>query len=329
MSAPAPEPEYEQLLYQVASLYYESGQTQEQIGRALHLTRWKVGRMLTEAREVGIVRIDVVHPRSRIRTAERALVERYGLRDAVVVAHRDGATAPHELTALVARAAADYLAALRPAPRLLGVSWGRTLDAVAAALPSGWTSGVHVVQVNGGLSRSRTPTSAHDMASRIAHHGAGTVTLLPVPAIVEQEATRRALESDRAVSDVLDLAARADAYLFSPGGMTRDSVLVDSGYITPADLDRLSAAGAVGDVMSRFIDAEGRVVDAGLDGRTLGLSLDALRAGDTSVAVVAGPAKLAVCRAVLAGRMCKVLITEQRTARSLLEPARTPSGSVT
>ncbi|MFG1699881.1 sugar-binding transcriptional regulator [Nonomuraea sp. NPDC049309] len=306
-------------LYQVAVRYYEAGETQEQIANALHLTRWKVGRMLAEAREVGIVRIEVLHPRSRVRTLEQAVKERFGLRDAVVVSV--GGDDAEQARDRVAAAGADHLMEMRPAPRLIGVSWGRTLDRLAGNLVPGWATGVHVVQINGALSRSRQPTSAHSMASMIAHHGGGTATLLAAPAILEQRSTRQVLESDRAVADVLTLATKADLFLFSPGAMGSDSVLVDSGQIDASDLARLAAAGAVGDVLGRFIDAEGRIVDPDLDARTLGLSLDLLRSSTTSVALVSGTAKRAVCRAVVTSGLCDVLITDDHNARHLLEAA--------
>ncbi|MER7366251.1 sugar-binding transcriptional regulator [Nonomuraea wenchangensis] len=305
-------------LYQVAVRYYEDGETQEQIAHALHLTRWKVGRMLAEAREAGIVRIEVLHPRSRVRALEQAIKERYALRDAVVVSV-DGD--PEQVRDRVGAAGADHLMEMRPAPRLIGVSWGRTLDRLAGGLTPGWATGVHVVQINGALSRSRQPTSAHSMASMIAHHGGGTATLLAAPAILQQQSTRAVLESDRAVADVLALATRADLFLYSPGGMGSDSVLVDSGQIDADDLARLARAGAVGDVLGRFIDARGQIVDPDLDGRTLGLSLDVLRSATTSVALVSGTAKRAVCRAVVSSGLCDVLITDDQNARHLLEAA--------
>jgi deoxyribonucleoside regulator len=312
--------DHELLLLRVAEMYYEENQTQEQIGHKLHLTRWKVGRLLAEARTAGIVHIEIVHPRHRRHKEERALVEQYGLRDAVVIPTGD-TTDDVVLRDRVAAAAAQYLTDLRPAPRMLGVSWGRTLDAVAAHIAPGWARGVHVVQVNGGLSRSRRPTSASDMAARLAHHGGGTVTLLPAPAIVERDTTRVALEGDRAVGGVLDLARQCGVYLFSPGALTHDSVLVESGYLSPQDVDALAAEGGVGDVVSRFIDAEGRIASEELDRRTLGLPLDDLRAGEWSIAVVAGSAKHRVCHAVVSSRICNVLITDQRTAVHLLEAA--------
>ena len=81
------------------------------ITSSLGISRWKVGWLLVQARERGIVRIEIVHPRARRLGAERALVERFGLKDAVVV------PAPDEPGARARDAGrAQRGAALRPRP---------------------------------------------------------------------------------------------------------------------------------------------------------------------------------------------------------------------
>ena len=289
----------ELLAVRVAQLYYEQDKTQDEIGAQLGISRFKAGRMLTQARERGIVRIEVVHPRARLAALERQLADRFALADAVIV--RDG----------VPQAAADYLAQLQP--RTLGVSWGRTLDAIAERLPVGWTSGVTVVQINGAMG------SAADVAATIAQRGGGSAVLLPSPAILEQVETKRAIEADRAVADVLALAGTASAYLYSAGVADATSVLVDSGYLSAGDVGRLVEKGAVGDVVGRYIDSAGNIVDPDLDARTVGVDLDQLRNASTAIFAVAGSAKHGVARAVVTSGLCTVLVSDEGTARALLE----------
>lgn len=308
----------ELLSIRAAELYYEENLTQEQIGRSLQITRWKVGRLLIQAKEEGFVRIEILHSRARRPQLERRLREERGLRDAVVVSQA-GIRSDDELQQRVAQAAADHLTALRPSPRVLGVSWGRTLADIAHHLREGWSSGTDVVQINGGLSMSAQPGTAAATAVGIAHKGGGGATLLPSPAILEHRATKEAIEADRVVARVLGIARSADAFLYSAGAADHRSVHVDSGYLSEADIDRLVAAGAVGDVVGRYIDAAGRVVDAALDARTVGLSLDELRRADVAVAAIAGEAKRAVAAAVVASGLCTVLITDESTARHLLD----------
>lgn len=306
----------ELLAVRVAELYYDEDKTQDEIGALLGISRWKAGRLLTQAREAGIVRIEIVHPRARRLTLERRLCERFGLSDAVIVPTPD---ADDAVSSRVAQAAADYLTALRPVPRTLGVSWGRTLDAVADRLPIGWATGVDVVQINGGVSLNRRPGTAATTAATIAGRAGGQVVLLPSPAILERLETKRAIEADRTVADVLAMAGTASAYLYSAGVADGSSVLVDSGYLTAEDVAELVRKGGVGDVLGRYIDANGHIVDPGLDERTVGLGLDELRSAATAIFVVAGASKHDVARAIVMSGLCTVLVSDEGTANALLE----------
>jgi len=284
-------------MVRVAELYYDEDKTQDEIGGLLKISRWKVGRLLTQARQRGIVRIEIVHPRARRLGLERELVERFGLTDAVVVPSPEGDEGTLER---VAQAAADFLTALRPVPRTLGVSWGKTLRAVAEALPDGWANGVTVVQLNGGVSLNRRSGGAAGLAVTIAQRASGQVSLLPSPAILEHVETKQAIEGDRTVAAVLEEAADAQAFLFTAG---------------PCD----ATSAAVGDVLGRYVDAEGNIVDPQLDARTVGVSLDRLRGAARAIFVTAGPAKHDIARTVVTSGLCGVLVTDETTARALLE----------
>ena len=303
-------------IVRVAELYYDENKTQDEIGGLLRITRWKVGRLLAQARQDGIVRIEIVHPRARRLGIERELRERFGLVDAIVV---PTLADDSDLQGRVAQAAADYLTALRPVPRTLGISWGRTLSDLAEKLDTGWAHGLTVVQINGGVTLNRRAGTAATTAALIARKAEGQVILLPSPAILERVETKAAIEADRTVAGVLALAATASAYVYSAGVVDESSVLVDSGYLDAADVAELTRKGAVGDVVGRYIDANGNIVDPGLNNRTVGLGLDRLREADLAIFVVAGAAKHPVARAVVTSGLCSVLVTDEATATDLMK----------
>ncbi|MFC6357333.1 sugar-binding transcriptional regulator [Luethyella okanaganae] len=308
----------ELLSIRAAELYYEENKTQDEIGSILRLTRWKVGRLLAQAKASGFIRIEIVHPRARRLPIERRLREARGLTDAIVVSSA-GVQNDEELQSRTAQAAADYLTSLRPIPRILGISWGRTLHDVSTHLKQGWAPGVNVVQINGGVSLSKRAGTAATTAVTIAQKASGQATLLPSPAILERLETKRAIESDRAVATVLEMAAGANAYLFSAGAADQNSVHVDSGYITAENVNELVRKGAVGDVIGRYIDSNGNIVDPSLDERTVGLRLDDLRAAKLTIAVISGTSKHAVANAVVGSGLCTVLVTDEETATALLD----------
>lgn len=304
----------EQLMVQAAKLYYDLERTQAEIAGQLGLTRWQVGRLLREARERGIVRIEIVPQSPRRPGLESALQARFSLRDAVVV------PAGSDELALdaVAQGAARYLAELSPSPRLIGVSWGRTMAAMAHWLPPRWNDGPEIVMLNGSTTIRATGARANTVAERLAETAGGTAAILPVPAIVGAAATRAVLEQDPVIAAILDRAVAAPVACFGLGAID-GSVLVESGYLDDAAIDRLKAAGAVGDILGRFVDIAGRIVDAGLDARTIGLAPSALRDKTITIGISAGRAKHGILRACVTAGYVNVIVTDEGSARHLLE----------
>ncbi|TMV55606.1 sugar-binding transcriptional regulator, partial [Thioclava sp. BHET1] len=252
------------LMLRAAKLYYELDRTRSQIAVELGLTRWQVSRLLADSRAQGIVRIEIAPRDGRRADLELRLQRELGLADAVVVPVAPGAD-PATLRVAVGQAAARYLAALAPRPGLIGVSWGRSMAEVARALPPGWNPGARIVLLNGATTlRSASPRTS-TVAEAFAASAGGEAVLLPLPAIFGQRATRHALESDPVIAPVLALAAQAEVVCFGMGGLSRGSALVNSGYLDEDDIDRLRAAGAVGDILGRYVDAAGRIVDPTLD----------------------------------------------------------------
>lgn len=307
----------ELLAVKAAEMYYLDNMTQEGIGVELFLSRWKVGRLLSLAKARNYVRIEIAHPRARLLHLERELRARFRLKDAVVVPDH-GADNSVEQRVVVARAAADYMALLRPVPRTLGISWGRTLHEVAECLAEGWASGVNAVQVNGGVTLTRRQGTAAQTAMTIAQKGGGTALLMPSPAILEHKATKRVIESDGAVAHVIGAARKASTYLFGAGLPDITSVLVESGYLNPRKIESLVRAGAVGDVLGRYINDAGQVVDQELDDRTIGLTLEELKSAERTILVISGEEKSRIADAVVTNGLCNVIISNEKIARYLL-----------
>jgi deoxyribonucleoside regulator len=147
----------ELLMIRAAKRYYDLNMTIGELAEELGLTRWQARRLLNDARESGIVRIEIVPRTARTPDLESRLQRRFGLREAVVV--REPTDDDDEALTLdrVAQAAAQFIASLGPMP-LIGVSWGRTMSAVARRLPPLWNEGVEVVLLNGAMN-IRSPSA--------------------------------------------------------------------------------------------------------------------------------------------------------------------------
>ena len=309
------------LMLRAAQLYYHGELTQDAIGKRLGVSRFKVGRLLERALREEAVKIEIVHPASRLVALEDALRERFGLGEAIVVdvpAGGDQVEDEQLARERVAAAAADHLAFVRP-QGVIGVSWGRTMLELAARLQPGWTVASQIVQLNGAISRSAQPTRYQDVVERFGSTTGAGIQLMPAPAIIGSAELRRALEADPAVSQPLKAARRAPTAIFGMGVMGPESVHVASGYLDARALRRLERAGAVGDVLGRFITIEGRIALRGLDARTVGMPLDELRGKRLALGLAAGPGRGPIALAALRAGCMNAFVADEATAEWVLE----------
>ena len=207
----------ELLMIQVGKRYYELDMTMGELAKELGLTRWQASRLLTDARESR-------HRAHRDRAA-RAAQPRHREPPAAPLrpeGGRGGAAAPATRTRACCSTASRrrpraFIAGLGQVP-LIGVSWGRTMSAVAHRLPPFWNEGVEVVLLNGAMNIRSPSIRTNNTAELFARSANGTATLLPVPAILGHAATRVALEQDPTIASVLTLGRRAPVICFGMGG---------------------------------------------------------------------------------------------------------------
>ena len=95
-------------------------------------------------------------------------------------------------------------------------------------------------------------------------------------------------------------------------------MLVGSGYLTEQDFADLDAAGAVGDVIGRFLDVAGSIALPELDERTVGLPLDELAGDRISIGLAAGAGRGPIALAALRAGCVNIIVVNSVTAEWVL-----------
>ncbi|MGN6537901.1 MAG: sugar-binding transcriptional regulator [Mesorhizobium sp.] len=294
--------------------YYVEGLTQEQISELLGIGRIKVHRILSAAREEGVVQFRIRESVVGCMELEKGLRQKYGFGHVTVVpAAADARNVPQ----LVGHAAAAYLADNLNSGDVVTLGWGRTLKFAISALPRRALHEAVVVSMLGGLTRAQplNPTeSAWDLAEKIG----ADCYLLPVPVYADMPAQRDAFMSQRSVEDVMLRARRANMAVLSVGSFSNESPIANYGFIKPSEFEELKAAGAVGDILCHFVDAEGRLVDHDVNRRVCAYPLQALSDIRKVLLVSGGADKVDVMRAALTSIKVSALVTDENAAKGLL-----------
>jgi DNA-binding transcriptional regulator LsrR (DeoR family) len=315
--------EPDRLLVKAARLYYEQDLTQMQISKRLGLSRQKTQRLLQQARESGIVQINIRPVMGIFAELEGRLEERFGLREAVVVettAYEDHPTVAREVGA----GAAEYILRVVQPDDSLVISWGESLlgmvNALSASARGKELEGVSVIQGLGGMVDPNNEVHSADLTRRLARALNGQAFLLPAPGVAGSRRARDAFLNDPHLHQALQRARKANLAIMGIGAPRPESILVREGKIVKwGELSALRVKGAVGDINLRYFDARGKRVASELDDRVIGLTLDEIQQIGHVVGVAGGSAKQDAIRAALEGKWIDVLVTDHMTAKRLVE----------
>jgi len=274
----------------------------------------RVNRLLAASRESGMVQITINSRLTPCVALEETLVKRFGLEAAVVVP--SGADTDANMAA-IGIGAANYLAGQIETGQTIGLGWGRTIRAVLRALPQRSYGSLSAVSLQGGLSHCPS-INTFDIVSDFANLCQADGFLFPAPIYVSSQAVRDVLLQEDAVRETYERARQSDLVLLTCGDLT-ESLVVTYGINDPEQVKALQKAGAVGDMLGHFMDADGEAIDHPLNRRTVAISLEDLRTIQRVILVSGGAKKFAVTRAALRGRYPSVLVTDEDTARRLCE----------
>ncbi|SMB95023.1 DNA-binding transcriptional regulator LsrR, DeoR family [Thermanaeromonas toyohensis ToBE] len=313
--------EHLHFLIRVAELYYLEGLNQQEIAAKFRVSRATISRAIQQARELGIIKIEINGYKEDFLDLERELESRFGLREAILVPSSDSI---EQLFKNIGKAVAGYLLRIVRPGDIIGVSWGRTLRAAIEALKETHVSrrNITAVPLVGGVGETNLEVHSNSLAMELANIFGGTWHALHAPALVSSAAVCQALLEDSSIHEVLEKGKKADIALVGIGATVESSTMIDTGYFTLQEIEALKLKGAVGDTCSRFFDLEGNSCAPELEKRTIGISLEDLKKIPIVIGVAGGSNKVKSIWGALKGRLINVLVTDERTAREVLDIGR-------
>jgi DNA-binding transcriptional regulator LsrR (DeoR family) len=297
-----------------ARRYFLDGASKSEIAEELGISRFRVARLLDAALRDGIVRIEIGAPPDIDLDLSTELAARYGLRDALVVRTIEG---PEDFKReQLGRACAELLGETLEADDVVGISWGRTLHAMVGHLTR--LPACTVVQIVGSVPTLELDVNSMEVVRRMADCAGGPVYPLPVPLLVDSPAMATALRRDPHVRKTVDMFDRLTKAVVGIGAWTASGSTVRAAL--PEELAAtLDRAGAVADVCSNVLDAQGGEIRAGgLPDRLIAISPEQLRAVPNVVAIAGGAGKAPAIHSALLSGLIHQLITDEEAARLLL-----------
>lgn len=296
-------------------LYYVAGNTQDQIAAKLGVSRQSAQRLVSLAVSEGLVKVRIDHPIANCLELAARLRNRFAL-EFVEVTPSDPAS--QSTTLGIAEAGANEIERrLRaPEPIVLALGTGRTLKAAIERLPALDCAHQKVVSLTGNIAPDGS-AAFYNVVFTMADKVNSRLFPMPLPVIASTPRERQLLHDQQMIRATLDLAAQANVTFVGIGDLGEDAPLYVDGFISEADLKALQNAGAVGEIVGWAFDREGRLIEGIINDRVTSAPIPPC---ETSlvIALAMGERKLPGIFAAIRGNLVNGLITDERTATSLL-----------
>jgi DNA-binding transcriptional regulator LsrR (DeoR family) len=300
----------------VARRYYLDGESKSDIADELGLSRFKVARLLDQARSTGLVRIELDYRGELDLDLSVRLGAAYGLRHCIVV------DSPEDDDALLrsnlGRAGARLLTEIVHADDVLGLAWARSLMSMRSSLSR--LAPCSVVQLTGALSRPDVDESSIELVRDVARTANGPAYYFYAPMILPDAATVRALRTQPEVARAISqFGAVTKAVVGLGAWRAGQSTVADA--VTEAERQEMYDLGVRAELCGIQLDAEGNTVTTALTERLIGIDAEGLRAVPEVIAIAYGAPKAQAVRAGLRGGFATSLVTHRGMAWELLELA--------
>jgi DNA-binding transcriptional regulator LsrR (DeoR family) len=312
-------------------LYYRAQRHQNEIARELGMSSSKVSRLLKRAFAEGVVRVEIELPkRPRL---EAALVDRFQLRDAVVIPYGEARDLKEDLGV----AAARYFEKVAADGVRVGLSCGYTLYHLIHALRERRFRDLQLYPLSAESTLQLVDLFPNTLVGMMAakyrpHVSAFALPVQVLRSLAEIQRERRRLLRKGEVRRIYEAAQDVDIALVGIGLIGEAT----AGFCSLAafygvSVRRLRALGVVGEINYHPYDRDGRIVDRKelrpLTQRVLAVTSTRLRELSASyrklvIAVAGGPDKRDAILGAMRGRFANVLITDEDTAAALVDTSR-------
>jgi DNA-binding transcriptional regulator LsrR (DeoR family) len=309
----------ERFLAQVAWAYYTEGLTQEEVARKLATTRLRVNKALAEARRRGLVRFTFNTAFAACLDLETALCDRFGLAKAYVAPSPDD---PRDVQMIVGAALGHVLTEVLadPAVKLFGMSWGNTLNLATRFVGAIERPDLEVISVMGGLTKG-SDLNSFEITTRLADLLGAQHSYFTAPLYAGSPETRDTIMELDVFRQVIEKIRAVDAIAMAAGDLSKRSLLMRDGLPSDVTMEELVAMGAVGDVLGCVLDAQGRPLPHPINDRVIGIGLPDLARIPNVILAAGGMHKVAILRAMLGLGLVRTFVTDEATARAVLDAA--------
>jgi len=306
------------MLVEVCKMYYEKEMTQAEIAKELKISRPTVSKMLTTAKELGIVKIEILSPLENINVLLHQLKVLFNLQGGLVIPTK--VRDEDLIENLIVSQAALYVEQLLPELKTIGVGWGYSVGNFIEkvhfqAAKDGFAGKVFPI-----IGSSADPNrwyQPNELTRILGEHIGYEPFYLHAPAFPLSQENKELFANTTEYKKILELWSDVDAIILGIGtypSMPDQATAARFGAL-------LQEKNAVGIMATYFYDRDGNIITCETD-IVIRIPLALLRNARKVIALCSGLDKVDAILGAIKTGVITHLITDEITARELIAATR-------
>lgn len=315
------DPRYDEtLMVKCAEMYYLEGYTQSVIAKQFGLSRSSVCMILSDARDYGIVEINIKNPKRYNEGLAKDLMEKFPcLQKCFVVP--TSITSIDILTKIIASQGASVAENELASHSTLGVAWGTTVyEFMQSFKNESNLNDIEVIPLIGGTNHVSSEFQLNEMVRKLAKKLQGTPTFIYAPAYAESIEDKNLYMKSQSMQNLAEKWTHMDSAIVSVGSLPEyynNKVLFDPFVIKTVfeqDVNR-----AVGDICGRRFNFMGQFLSDDHNRKLIAIKKEDLLAINKVICIAAGNHKVLSIIGGLRTDTINTLITDENTANMVLD----------
>lgn len=307
-----------QMMVHVARMYYVEGLTQQSIAKELGISRSYISMILSEARELGIVEINIKNPLASNEELARELSQAFGISNCYVTPTVVTALTP--LTKILAAQGAIVAEKLIENHSTVGVAWGMTCyEFMKAFSENSGLFDVNVVPLIGGSHHLSSEYQLNEMVRLFAEKLRGTPSFIYAPALAESIEDKALHMKSQYMQSIAEKWRKIDVAIV--GVDSPPEYYSDKSQFDPVAMRRSyedNPEKTVGDIGARRFNIQGQFLKNDYNERIMGIDEEGLKSAKNVLSIAAGHHKVLSIIGALRLNIITHFVTDESTAKTIL-----------
>lgn len=303
------------ILIKVASMYYLEHMKQNDIAKKFGVERTTISKYLKRALDKGIVTITVAN--EKFEDLEAAMEKRFGLKECFIVPKSYDLLAVKQSMGL---AGLQLLRRIVSNKLVIGLAWGTSIRELTRYAENSKLPKIDsdFIPLDGGPENIDSEYHVNTLCYELAKAFGGRCHYIYAPAITRTAEIRNAIVQDSNYEKISAFWENLNIGIVGIGAPVKSSNLIWMGEFGKQAIESLRTTGAVGEICSIFYDKNGREVQTDFSDRIIAVGLDKLRNLNYSIGMATSREKVMSIIGACKGQLINVLITDENTAKLML-----------